>query len=232
MKTKLYYCLLGVLCILSACKKDDNPKKQTQTQLTDSLSYTINGKNYALTEPEGWEYGVAPADVTYDPATGHSTKNADSTMFLSEYSFQSDRKNPNDTLFFVGVYFFRKYALKDMVTASPVNYPVDQSALYAPGSYVFAADFIRNSTTNGVAINIGRIGQSYPTDYADQPTTITQAEEKNSSFVITSVTSISGSNSFWIQAKFNAVVFDVNEKPIPVTNGYARIKVDYRPATN
>ena len=133
------------------------------------------------------------------------------------------------TLFIAGLYFFRKYALKDMVTASPVSYPVDQSLLYAPGSYTFATDFIGVSATNGVAINIIRVGQSYPTYYIDEPISTTTSEEKNSSFVITSVTPISGGNSFWIEAKFNAVVFDVNAKPIPVTNGYVRMKIVYRP---
>jgi len=232
MKTKLYHCLLVAICLFAACKKDDQAKKNTtpaSTQITDSVSYTINGKNYVLTLHDGGDYGTSPCNLVYDPVTGRTSKDADSIMFFKEYSFKSNRQNRNDTVFVAAISFFRKYSSKSLITAHEPFYPVDQSAMYAPGNHTVATDFIRTFSTNGVAIYVARVGRTYSYRFANQPTTVTQAQQANSSFVVTSLKPIDD-QTYWLEAKFNVTLFnDDTEEPIVLKNGYVRMKIQYAP---
>lgn len=217
---------------MAACKKEEQATKNptpASTQITDSVSYTINGKNYVLTLHDGGDYGTSPCNLVYDPATGRTTKDADSIMFFKEYSFKSNRQNRNDTVFIAGFSFFKKYSSKDLVKNYEDFYPIDQSAMYAPGNHTVATDFMRTFFTNGVAIYVARVGRTYSNRFANQPTTVTQDKQANSNFVVTSLKPIDD-QTYWLEAKFNATLFnDDTEEPVALTNGFVRMKIQYAP---
>jgi hypothetical protein len=56
------------------------------------------------------------------------------------------------------------------------------------------------------------------------PATITQASENGSIFQIMTFKKLSNGN-YLLEAKFNATLFDRNEKPVKIDNGYGRITI-------
>ncbi|MGN6177694.1 MAG: hypothetical protein ACTHNW_00830 [Mucilaginibacter sp.] len=231
MKTKLYYYLLGAVCFFAACKKDGTkptPKTTVTTKpITDSISFTINGKNYYVNTPSDGGFGTIDANSvnTYSNQQWNYTSSKDSIMYFKNILLSTTTAGEPD-LPIVKLSFFRKYNRSSFPNGNFFNLDTaDQLKMYTAGSYVFATDYMYSDFTSGVGIAVSGVGTSYTQKILGEPTTIIQSMQKNSSFVISSFTPVKG-NEYLLIAKFNATLFDSNEQPINLTNGYIRLLID------
>jgi hypothetical protein len=243
MKTKLYLCLLGALCLFTACKKDEQSKTSTTTTTTtaplvkDSIFFTINGKNYFANTVFNGSQVVSSANnvETFVNQQYLFSDSKDTVLAINNFllSYNSDATtNAAPTIQFS---FFKKFNIAEfhqkgiLFSFLPM---ADQATMYAPGTYIFATDFMRRSNTSGVAIGISGVGATYSTKLLGQPSAITQSLENNSSFVVTSLTKVKNTDTddssyaqYILTGTFTATVFDANEQPMALTNGYIKIHV-------
>lgn len=230
MKLKPYHLL--ALLLFAACKKDNNNNTvkpttpvTTNTQevtVADSGSYTINGKVYRLNNIAQIQTGNSEADVKLDSVVSYSqykeSSSKDSIYFFHTYDLNGKGAQG------LTLALFKKYSKYDM-NKQFVYMPNNLTDIFTPGNYVFAVDYMRENATNGVAIQIAGIGSTYSTNPLVVPTTITADKEKNAHFEITKLTHVTG-NQYILEAKFDATLFDDDENPTNVDNGYIRLNIN------
>ncbi len=83
---------------------------------------------------------------------------------------------------------------------------------------------------NGVAIQIykksavgGMLSTYSPLPLA-QPTTVNKSAQLNATFQVITFKQ-TDTNQYLLEAKFSATVFDGNETPVNLTNGYVRLSI-------
>lgn len=232
MKTKLYHFLLVGVCLFAACKKDKNatavttPRTTNSSEQLDSISFTVNGKDYAIVS--------APSDGN----TGWTSTNNVESYVNQQYQFSdtrdtdlffnniilSDTKNWPASGTTVQVSFFKKFNNTTPNFNTGVIFyflpAADQLKLYATGEHVFATDYMRRSNTDGVGLVVNGIGSTYSQKLLGETSAITQSMQNNSSFVITSLTKVKGTDTkYLLKGSFNTTLFDGNEQPLSLTHG-------------
>ncbi len=224
MKYPPVYCALLFFCLFAACKKDAKTniipiKVNHPALLTDSVSFSIAGKTYALNTVTGSAIGDGQANVKVDSSIyyAHISSDKDSVFFWRSYKIENDTSTAQ-------VSFFKKYSKTDL-SAGILNIPVSVTDLFLPGNYPFAVDYTRENAHNGVAIAVNGIGQSYSTKDVLTPVGIKQASENGSALTITSLTKMPN-GLYLVEAKFNAILFDSNENPIKLEDGYLRLNLN------
>ena len=227
----LIFCGLVPILILAACKKESKitPPVTTKTNQvvfpSDSVSYTIDGKNYILTTTSGTTSGYTDADRKIDSIVHgneyYVSGRKDSVFYFRSFDYRSDTA-PG----YVELSFFRKYSLNE-VNKIVLNGPLDGATLFKPGNYVYGTDFMRQNATNGVAIGVNAMGATYSNQVLGIPSPITPASESNAHFQIVSLKLVSDQypGQYVLEAKFDATLFDGNGSTKQLTNGYARINV-------
>lgn len=227
MNKPILYCILAI-CFFAACKKDVkvNPVTPVKTAEvlfpSDSISYTVDGKTYILNNAAGVTTGNTEADrkdSVADLNHYYISGSKDSVFFYRTFNFSG----PGSGL---GISFFRKYAVKDMVSGV-INYPTSQDDLFKPGNYPYGTDFNRENATNGVALAINGIGQTYSDQTLGIPVPITSASESNAHFQVLSFKLVSDQypGQYVLEAKFDATLFDNSGATKQLSNGYIRMIV-------
>lgn len=226
MKNLIFYCLL-IVFFFAACKKDiKTPVSPVKTNpvvfQADSASYTIDGKTYTLDNQGAVEVGNTEADRKLDSVADNNhyyiSGNKDSIFFYRTFNLRSSKTGDG-----MALSFFKKYAAKDMVSQL-IYYPVNQADLFKTGDYQFGTDFTRENATNGVALAVNGIGQTYSNAILGTPSAISPASENGASFEILNFKQIEN-DQYLLEAKFNAMIFDSNGPAKQLTNGYVRITV-------
>lgn len=233
MKNLITYCFALIL-FLAACKKDVKTAPITVTKPTseavfppDSVSYTIDGKNHVLNNAGGVTTGNTDAnrkvDSVIDGTHFYISGNKDSVFFYRTFDFTNAGGSPN-----FNIAFFKKFAAKDMLSAG-ILYPADQTSIFEPGNYQYGTDYTRENATNGVALTVNGIGQTYSNLTLGFPTTITAASESGAHFQVLSFKKLSDDTftaQYLIEAKFDASLFaDDGITKQQLTNGYIRMVV-------
>jgi hypothetical protein len=121
--------------------------------------------------------------------------------------------------------FFKKYSKKEM-NKNPFGMyvPIDLLDLIHVGKYDFQVDYTRVNANNGVAIDLFGSGQTFSNRSLAEPTKIKQESENGTHFEVTTLKSLK-SGGILLEGKFDAVIFDNNEMPQKVTNGYIRMRI-------
>lgn len=204
----------------------------------DSASYTLDGVTYSCNTMYGDEWANRGANL--DTSTGVWKWDADTLQYVRSYligTSQSFRgSHPGD----IKLSFVQKFAKSDLRQTNNQFYsPVSDTLLYYPkGNRPYMMDYYRFNRENGVLLSV-RVGPAGPvpiywTSYATKasallPPTLTQDSQKDSKFDITNVSFVPGSggapNKHAVEARFSCLVFDYDEKPHRVENGYVRILV-------
>jgi hypothetical protein len=228
MKNLILYCLIPIL-FFAACKKDIrvNPITPIKTNAivlaSDSGSYTIDGKTYALDTQGGIEIGNTDADRKLDSIIDQNhyyiSGRKDSIFFYRTFNLYNSQSKQS-----IDISFFKKYAVKNMIPA-PIYYPQSQADLFQAGSYQYGTDYTRENATNGVALAVNGIGQTYSNNILGMPSTVPAKAENNASFEITSFKKVDGSQ-YLLEAKFNVVIFDDSGTAKQVKDGYVRLNIN------
>ncbi len=223
---KLQILLFSIASLLFSCKKDVNQnmspidlnKPDPLTLLQDSVSFTLNGKAYVFRRLAQGGYGSIP------------TNDKDSVIFKSAFYFVSVKGDEK-----VHFFFNKKYAKAKMSKKGDFYVPVNYMDQYPKGDQKYALDFNRGNSMSGMAIEFDDRGYG-PSDEGDasffsyikapinKPTSIGSDSQRLSKFEITEIKQLKD-GSHLIEAKFNAVLFDQDEKPVKLENGYMRLGV-------
>ena len=243
-KTRLFLAISVLLVGFTSCKKTDMidlPSHVDVTKLTalsDSCSYTLDGISYI--HYQAYEAGRRNAGANLDTMNGDWKWDSDTLQYVASYSIGSPGVNAGSGGG-LKVSFVKKFAKSQLtrIMFPGIVGPLSDTLLYYPkGEQKYAVDYDRFNSQNGVTLEIitGNIGgvksvlRTYSTEMVHFPTTINTDSQKNSKFEITNV-HFFPANGGWLdshilEAKFSAVLFDKDEKPYRLENGYLRIHID------
>lgn len=105
-------------------------------------------------------------------------------------------------------------------------FPKNKTDIFSPGMYKFPTDFWRNNSISGIAIRvINDRGDFKSYGHADlsKPSSITQADQKDSKFEIISLRK--RKSGYLLEGKFSLSVCDENKESQIIKNGYLRFSV-------
>jgi hypothetical protein len=220
--------VLSILTLFAACKKDTNIVPETVKPdplelLTDSGSYTLNGKTYTLQSFGIMRILNSDPNLKVDSVVDHVnyvSGNKDSVFFVRSYTLSN--RDDGTVMEFA---FFKKYSKTEMKKDGFGMYiPNNLLDLIHVGKYDFQVDYTRLNAHDGVAIDLHRDGQTFSNKFISETTQIKQADENGSHFEVTNFKLIKSGGAL-LEAKFDAVIFDSDEKPQKVTNGYIRVHI-------
>jgi hypothetical protein len=212
--------------------------------ITDSASFSINGKTYTVTSASSLDlgYGNQGVNIKLDSIVNgynyyYSGAAKDSVIFSHGIGFYNNAASTGDDIVSIGISVIKKYAKKQLATGLGIFQPKSLSALldlYAAGNYPYAFDFNRENEHDGIAIGITRLvnGSVYSslTSYSQlwmrYPTVVNQAAQAGSSFQIVNLVK-TDDGQYYITAKFNTTLFDSKDTPVKVSNGYLRLVLAY-----
>ncbi|MCX2480249.1 hypothetical protein OQY15_14205 [Pedobacter sp. MC2016-15] len=219
----LFLCLL----MLSACKKGTNEDPRTAKLLTDSVSYTVNGKKYVSNNIEkGTTLNTqSNTKITSDEYHSYLIKgDEDSLLFVRDFAIKADQS-------FIILSFIKVYN-KDITEFASENnggwlqYPKNRIDIFAPGMYKYATDYWRNNSISGIAVRIINDKgdyKSYTQWDLTKPASVISADQRDSKFEIISITK--REKDYLLEAKFNLTVFNDNKQSQKIENGYLRFSV-------
>ncbi|RIJ37070.1 hypothetical protein [Pontibacter oryzae] len=192
--------------------------------LKDSASYTINGKRYVCDDRHMSGRGNIAANR--DSATGLFLQ-SDTMLYYTACGFgkQQDADRSDDGR--LTIYFIRKYAKNQLVTSASVPallQPENLADHYKLGQYRYTFDFKQDNRQNGINLTVRKVNGNEAEDMSTQPFVKASHSQDNSTFAITRFEPI-GDGSYLLEAKFTANVFDANQTPTRVENGYMRFRV-------
>lgn len=229
MKFKNLLGLSLALLSLAACKKD-NPKVESPIEkppgrelIRDSASYTLDGKLYTVAKYwSGSNVSNRQSNAKVDSIVNHAyyiSGDKDSLMYSKTYTLYDDVQ----TFAFT---FIQKYN-KNVMTKGFLYEPADIRSFYAVGTRNYAVDYGRKNSQNGVGIAV-RNEQGYFKTYGSEdfhlPPTLSDDVHKDSKFEIISIKK-SKTGLYILEAKFNAALFDSENRSIKLNNGYLRINL-------
>lgn len=232
---------LAALLLGSSCKKQDPvtvpeiPEVVTKSPfLKDSTSFTINGKQYtnALTNPgrsrgygnRGVNLQLSNTNGEWSISAGYNeywVGSADSVQYASNSS--TWLKNSEGA---ITVSFIKKYKRDKALKLGNMYFPRTGVLFYTLGDYPYAVDFERAGKDEGVAIALS-VNKEPLTSYSqlsiNKESKLTAESQVKSKFKILKIEEIKGTDFVVLEATFEATLFDKNENPIKVTDGFFRI---------
>ncbi len=227
-----------ITAFIFSCKKDNaSPVVKsvitpaTIAYVTDSCTYTIEGKRYTCDSYVSFGRGDAGAHLD----SNHHW-HSDSTQYHTEFILikKEDGNKTDDG--YIDITFIKNYSKNQLTKTWPINIagPESENELYKKGYYKYALDYKRFNTQSGIAIDvINRLDGSSTAEHcityidapAFSPTKIGANSQDNSKFEIVSFSALPD-GSHLMEARFEANVFNPQELVKRLENGYIRIHVD------
>jgi len=238
----LYFLLpIAAILLVSSCKKDSpvitkTPDVAVVKRLnTDSVSFIVNGKLYTNSSDYGYfsrEYGNSGTNLKLSSSPGdwyisggkkdtYWVGTADSVQYHS--SSLATLKGDDGGIRFA---FIKNNKRANMLLRGAFYVPNINENLYTLNDYKYAIDYGREGKDDGVAItflNAGQIMSSYSPISINAKSTLTAESQKDAKFKITKIEEVKGTDNVIIEATFEANLFDKDEKPTKVTNGFLRL---------
>jgi len=229
-KLNLIYAL-ALLSVFTSCKKEAKQqpppgKPAVAATVSDSVSYTVDGKTYTAGGMGIGNSSSGGEDANRRVVFPDSTKmyayglvgNADSIMHFQESRILSTSAS-------IDIFFVKKFIKQPRVTYWP---PLkDVLTLFTVGKHPYAEDFGWQNSENGIAFDISASNKRYSSynayngiyTIAMQP-----GFQKNSTFEIISFTP--ASVGYNLEAKFTAMVIDkATGEQKKLENGYLRLNI-------
>lgn len=250
MKTNAYF-IYPILTLLffSSCKKDQPLPEQVKPEatipiLSNSSSFTINGKTYTGTNVSSLGVGNYGTNLKIDTSKANTintgdwstfsggkywTGAKDSLQYFRTFSLPIDGDLGGRITFS----FIHNYPKNVLTKEYSMFYPAnDIQQLFSTGDYNYAVDFQRESKQNGIAIEkysheSGSLSSYIPVQIA-QKSTLNSTIQAGSKFKITKFEKqIDG--MYLLEATFEAILFDKEEKPVKIENGFVRLRLSGNP---
>jgi len=218
--------LFVFLIMLSACKKE-NPAQEVARVITDSVSYTVNGKKYLSGNVEKGTTLTTQSNTKITSGVNFNylvQGDKDSILFVRDFTIKADQSYM--ILSFIKIYNNQDTELTSENNGGTLNYPKNRTDMFAVGTYKYATDFWRNNSISGIAVRvINNSGdfKSYGQWDLTKPASVTQLDQKDSRFEIISIQK--RESDYLLEAKFNVSVFDDNHVLQKIENGYLRFSI-------
>ncbi|MDN3587939.1 hypothetical protein QWY86_14755 [Pedobacter aquatilis] len=233
MKIKNLLRLSMALLVLAACKKESPieppvEKPDLLTLLGDSASYTIDGKLIKVNKVNSFGGFNLQPNSKVDSIVKYAqyiSGDKDSIMYGQRYDIHDVDYNNQ-----ISVVFAKKFNKNNMNSNNSLwsNTPKNYLEMFYTGNYQYAVDLYKENTQNGIAIFVRKERQSFKTsgpDYFGRATTITKDAQKDSKFEVIKLNKLKN-GGYMLEAKFTATIFDDQEKPKKIENGYLRLKLN------
>lgn len=223
---------------MASCKKDNPVTKKPDTPAklaaNDSVSFVVDGKLYAtssLTTYFSQMYGNRGTNLKLSDkpgdlylSSGQANKywvgSADSVQYYSGNKIQTSD-------FGITFSFIKNYKKENMMQRGSFYLPNLNEKYYDVKSYPYAIDFGRQGKDEGVAIEWGNYkkgGSSFSPLSINQSSKLTADSQTGSSFKITKIEEVKGTDYIILEATFEANLFDEKEQPIKISQGFLRLR--------
>lgn len=223
---------------MASCKKDSpvikKPETPAKLSANDSVSFVVDGKLYAtssLTTNFSQMYGNKGTNLKLSDkpgdlylSSGQANKywvgSADSVQYYSGNKIQT-----ND--FGISFSFIKNYKRANLMQRGGFYVPNLYENYYAAKSYPYAIDFGRQGKDEGVAIEWGnyqKSGSSFSPLSINKSSKLTADSQTGSSFKITKVEEVKGTDYVILEATFEANLFDEKEQPVKISQGFLRLR--------
>lgn len=218
--------LFVFLIMLSACKKE-NPAQEVARVITDSVSYTVNGKKYLSGNVEKGTTLTTQSNTKITSGVNFNylvQGDKDSILFVRDFTIKADQSYM--ILSFIKIYNNQDTELTSENNGGTLSYPKNRTDMFSVGTYKYATDFWRNNSISGIAVRvINNSGdfKSYGQWDLTKPASVTQLDQKDSRFEIISIQK--RESDYLLEAKFNVSVFDDNHVLQKIENGYLRFSI-------
>lgn len=227
MKLRNLLYLSVIVSSLAACKKGNPITKRPLELLKDSVSYTVNGKNYVSNQIERGETFTTQSNAKITSGANFNyliQGDKDSILFVRTYA--SKANNSFMVFSFIKVYANSETELTNENNGGYLNYPKNKAGMFSPGMYKYATDLFRNNSISGVAIRVindhGEF-KSYGQLDLSKPASVTQNDQRDSKFEIMNIQK--RKSDYLIEAKFNLNTFNEDKQAQKIENGYLRFSV-------
>jgi len=237
---KLHLILPVALVLLaSSCKKNNAvtiPELVATKKhfASDSSSFTINGKSYSSgpngsisrgTGNRGTNMKLSTKDGDWSISNGHDywVGAVDSVQFYRFYENYLDNAQGSITFSFI-----KNYKRSSLEGGGFWYTPKIGTEVITLGDQNYALDFEREGKDEGIAIKLHLNGQtltSYSPLFIRIPSSLGQESHRDSKFKILKIEDIKDTEFMRIEAVFEGNLFDKNEKPIKITDGFLRLTV-------
>ena len=239
MKNLYFLLFLAIILVASSCKKDSpvapkntGPRKVTEA-VNDSVSFVVDGKFYANPSdytPFSFAFGNKGTDLKLSSTPGDWFLSGNNNMYWvgaadSVQYFSGFKTLLNNNSAGIEFSFIKNYRRANILYSGSFYVPNTYENFYALGDNKYAVDFGREGKEQGVAISLGTGGKSltsFSQLWISDASTLTAESQQNSSFKITKIEAVKGTNNIIIEATFEANLFDKDEKPVKITNGFLR----------
>ena len=227
MKPVNFLWLFVVLLTLSACKKENTVQEPSLTLTKDSVSYTVNGKEYVSNKIERGSTFTTQSNTKITSGVNFNyliQGDKDSILFVRNFTIKADKSFM--ILSFIKVYNNVETESTNENNGGYLNYPKNKTDIFSTGMYRYSTDFWRNNSISGIAIrmiNDNGDFKSYGHSDLNKPASVTQTDQKDAKFEIINIQK--REFDYLLEAKFNLNVFDDNEQVQKIENGYLRFSV-------
>ena len=226
--------------ILASCKKSV-VELERNMPYADSVSFSINGKNYVCAERN--TSGMANRQINIKPSdtviTGRRWQymtgkfywygEKDSTLYSISEDFLADSTYGYTH---IDISFNKKYGNNQM-KRNFFLHPIDSSLIFKKGKQPFAVDLNLENTMEGVAIEVhtkeavGLLSTYIPGFSILINTKLPRTIQDESSFEITKLQLLEN-GIYLVEARFEVNLFDEKGKAYKLKNGFLRFKTNMK----
>lgn len=250
MKNIKRYSFLAIALIsIVACKKSNteaapDPVEKKVTSYKDSVSFTINEKQYILNNKYSNGTGNQPINITPSSTVIKGGKLAyetggyywygakDSTLYSVSRIIASSQNGD-----FFKILFTKKFNDSQLQSNNLMLTPKDYYDIFKLGKQSFAADLEKENTMDGISISFlgNDMKENVSTNIPGFSILVRSGLKKdiqnNSNFEITKIEKLKD-NYYLIEAKFEVNLFDINEKLYRLKGGFLRMSINMEPPYN
>ncbi|MBB6499646.1 hypothetical protein [Pedobacter cryoconitis] len=241
MKNIKRYSVLAIALIsIVACKKTNNettpnPVDKKIAYYNDSVSFTINEKQYVLNNRYSSGIGNQPLNIKSSPTVIEGGKLAyqtggyywygakDSTLYSVSRGFQSSKGGDDFEILFT-----KKFNDSQLQGGPVMLTPKDYYNLFKLGKQSFAVDLEKENTMDGISIKFrgndmkDGLTSNIPGFSILIRSGLKKDIQDNSNFEITRVEKL-GDNRYLVEAKFEINLFNNDAKLYRLKEGFLRI---------
>ncbi|MGI4803416.1 MAG: hypothetical protein ACRYFL_01495 [Janthinobacterium lividum] len=232
MKRFLHFYLFVLSLILFSCKKESSSvieEKKESLSISDSCSFSINGKTYVYTGIGSSGEGNRDANLKLDSITHDGSYiysgDKDSVYYSSVCRFYPpllSNSQPSPVAFIFIKKFLKSQMVKNFGNLYVPN-ATDNYNLYYLGEHPYATDYDRENSQNGVALEVGNLSSYIPL-WRRYPSSLKSDYQSNSKFEVTSYKKQTNGR-YVLEAKFSVNLLDAEEKITRLESGYLRLHV-------
>lgn len=230
---------VALVLLASSCKKNNAvtiPELVAAKKhfAPDSSSFIINGKSYSSGPNGSFSRGsgnrgtnlkLSTKDGEWSISNGRDywVGAADSVQFYRFYENYLDNAQGSITFSFL-----KNYKRSSLDGGGSWYTPKIGTEVITLGDQHYALDFEREGKDEGIAIKLYLKGQTL-TSYSPLririPSSLSVESHRDSKFKILKIEDLKGTDFMRIEAVFEGNLFDENEKPVKITNGFLRLTV-------